>query len=96
MSFKDYIKESDEVMNLINQVNKIQNEFATTFNSLENLKNPETEKAESLLKNINLLNLISKIELKMEDVGNSLTQLQQVIIGQRTFTGISGGTEEPN
>jgi len=96
MIFKDYIKEVNEVMDLITKVNKLQDEFATAFNSLENLKSPETEKASVLLKNINLANLINKIELEMGQVGNSLAQLQQVIIGQRTFSGISGGTEEPN
>lgn len=102
MSFKEFIKEVDvqkaeTEMNIINLVSKIQNDFVSSFKSLEELKQIVSDKEKNvLLNNVSLDNSINQIETRMIDVGTKLTNLQQTIVGQRTFTGISGGTEEPN
>lgn len=90
MSFKDYIKETNEIVNLIMQINKVGNNIADTYKTLIDLRDMATDKTGSQLGNINLKNMIDKLEMKLKEIGDLTNKLQSSVDGDGTVAKTSG------
>ena len=90
MSFSDYLKETNDIVNLIMQINKVGNNIADTYKSLIELRDLATNKTGSLLGNINLGNMIDKLEMKLKEIGDLTNKLQSAVDGDGTVGKTNG------
>jgi hypothetical protein len=98
MSFKNFINETNDIMNLMNTVTDIQNKFMDSYKVLQSVKqlSDPNDKASKLLGNINLLNQIDKIDIEMQRIGKLLADFQNSINGGRTVASTTAGWEGPD
>lgn len=93
MSFKDYIKESKNVMDLINAIQDINEHLLIANNKLEELKQISSDKElTAKLGNIDLQNSYNQVELAMSNVYDKLKKFQDSITGGSTVSNTTGGS----
>ncbi len=91
MSFKKYLTETNDVMNLLELINKMNGDIVSSYNTLYEVKEVDKDgKAGRLLGNINLGNQLDKIENKMNELAKLIVDLKNSVTGSGTVSHMSG------